>query len=104
MCVSTAVKRIVPVSSSDGAPLRRGEAGALRGERRASAILLRPSASMSDRTPPTMPKLDPKALARQASDYLKRHPEEILRVLRGALSLRFGVPMDTVRYFAREFG
>jgi hypothetical protein len=51
-----------------------------------------------------MPKLDPRALARQASDYLKAHPEEILRALRGALGLRFGVPMDTVRYFARELG
>ena len=51
-----------------------------------------------------MPKLDPKALVRQATDYLKQHPEEILRVLRGAIGLRFGVPMDAVRYFARELG
>jgi hypothetical protein len=51
-----------------------------------------------------MPKLDPKALARLAADYLKQHPEEILRVVRGALGLRFGVPMDAVRYFARELG
>src|SRR5262245_17597160 len=51
-----------------------------------------------------MPKLDPKILARQAADYLKQHPEEILRAVRGALGLRFGVPMDAVRYFAREFG
>ena len=51
-----------------------------------------------------MPKLDPKALARQATEYLKRHPEEILRIVRGALGLRFGVPMDAVRYFARELG
>jgi hypothetical protein len=49
-----------------------------------------------------MPKLDPKALARQATDYLKQHPEEILRILRGVLGLRFGVPMDAIRYFARE--
>lgn len=51
-----------------------------------------------------MSKLDPKALARLAADYLKQHPEEILRVVRGALGLRFGVPMDAVRYFARELG
>jgi hypothetical protein len=51
-----------------------------------------------------MPKIDPKVLARQATEYLKRHPEEILRIVRGALSLRFGVPMDAVRYFARELG
>ncbi|APR78352.1 Hypothetical protein A7982_03699 [Minicystis rosea] len=51
-----------------------------------------------------MPRLDPKILLRHATDYLKQHPEEILRALRGALGLRFGVPMDAVRYFAREFG
>jgi hypothetical protein len=51
-----------------------------------------------------MPKIDPKLLARHAADYLKKHPEEILRLLRGALGLRFGVPMDAIRYFAREFG
>jgi hypothetical protein len=51
-----------------------------------------------------MPRLDPKILLRHATDYLKQHPEEILRAVRGALSLRFGVPMDAIRYFAREFG
>ncbi len=51
-----------------------------------------------------MPKPDPKILLRHAADYLKQHPEEILRALRGAVGLRFGVPMDTLRYFAREFG
>jgi hypothetical protein len=51
-----------------------------------------------------MPKPDPKVLARLAADYLKQHPEEILRVLRGAIGLRFGVPMDAVRYLARELG
>jgi hypothetical protein len=51
-----------------------------------------------------MPKLDPKALARLAADYLKDHPEEILRILRGALGLRVGVPMDAVRWLARELG
>jgi hypothetical protein len=51
-----------------------------------------------------MPRLDPKILLRHATDYLKQHPEEILRILRGALGLRFGVPMDAIRYFAREFG
>jgi hypothetical protein len=51
-----------------------------------------------------MPKLDPKILARHATDYLKQHPEEILRILRGALGLRFGVPMDAIRYVVRELG
>jgi len=49
-----------------------------------------------------MPRLDPKLLLRLATDYLKQHPEEILRALRGALGLRVGVPMDTLRYLARE--
>ncbi len=65
---------------------------------------LRPGRGFCEASAPTMPKIDPKALARLATDYLRQHPEEILRALRGALSLRFGVPMDTVRYFAREFG
>jgi hypothetical protein len=51
-----------------------------------------------------MPKPDPKALARLAADYLKQHPEEIVRVLRGALGLRFGVPIDALRFLARELG
>jgi hypothetical protein len=51
-----------------------------------------------------MPKPDPKALLREATSYLKQHPEEILRALRGALGLRLGVPMDAIRYLVREFG
>lgn len=51
-----------------------------------------------------MPRLDPKILLRHATDYLKQHPEEIFRILRGVLGLRFGVPMDALRYFVREFG
>jgi hypothetical protein len=51
-----------------------------------------------------MPRIDPKILLRHATGYLKQHPEEILRILRGAIGLRVGVPMDTIRYFARELG
>lgn len=51
-----------------------------------------------------MPKPDPKVLLREATSYLKQHPEEILRALRGALSLRLGVPMDALRYLVRSFG
>jgi len=51
-----------------------------------------------------MPKPDPKLLLREATSYLKQHPEEILRAVRGAFSLRFGVPMGALRYFIREFG
>lgn len=50
-----------------------------------------------------MPKPDPKVLARIAGNYLKEHPEEILRALKGALGLRVGIPMDALRYLIREF-
>jgi hypothetical protein len=50
-----------------------------------------------------MSKPDPRVLARVAGGYLKEHPEEIVRVLRGAARLRVGVPMDALRYLAREF-
>jgi hypothetical protein len=49
-----------------------------------------------------MPKPDPKVLLRLAGNYLKEHPEEIVRALRGALGLRLGVPIDALRYLARE--
>jgi hypothetical protein len=51
-----------------------------------------------------MAKPSTKILLRAAGDYLKEHPEEILRALRGAVGLRFGVPIDALRYLAREFG
>lgn len=51
-----------------------------------------------------MPKPNPKIILKAAGDYLREHPEEILRALRGAIGLRFGVPMDALRYLAREFG
>lgn len=50
-----------------------------------------------------MSKPDPKVLLRQAGNYLKEHPEEIVRALRGALGLRVGIPIDALRYLAREF-
>ncbi|MBL9025174.1 MAG: hypothetical protein JNL21_23455 [Myxococcales bacterium] len=49
-----------------------------------------------------MPRPDPKVILSRATDYLKDHPEEIVRVLRGAFGLRFGVPLDALRYLARE--
>jgi hypothetical protein len=51
-----------------------------------------------------MPKPTPKAVARVVTTYLKAHPEEILRAVRGALGLRVGVPIDAVRWLIREFG
>ena len=49
-----------------------------------------------------MARPNPKAILNAATDYLKTHPEEILRAARGALGLRVGVPLDALRYFARE--
>jgi len=65
--------------------------------------LLQCCGGSGDRSPP-MPKPNPKVLLAAATDYLKSHPEEIVRALKGAIGLRFGVPLDTLRYFARELG
>lgn len=51
-----------------------------------------------------MPKPNPKVLVQTATQYLKSHPEEIVRALRGALGLRVGLPLDALRYFAAELG
>lgn len=49
-----------------------------------------------------MARPNPKAILNAAKSYLKDHPEEIVRAVRGALGLRVGVPLDALRYFARE--
>jgi hypothetical protein len=51
-----------------------------------------------------MPRPNPKEILQKAGTYLKEHPEEILRAMRGALGLRFGVPIDALRFLAKEFG
>lgn len=51
-----------------------------------------------------MPKPNPKAILRDATAYLREHPEEILRLLKNAFGLRFGVPIDALRYLVRELG
>lgn len=35
-------------------------------------------------------------------DYLVRHPEEVLRVFKNAFSLRFGLPLDALRWLASK--
>lgn len=50
-----------------------------------------------------MAKPNAKVMLNAAKEYLKRHPEEIVRALKGAFGLRVGVPLDTLRYVAREF-
>jgi hypothetical protein len=41
-----------------------------------------------------------KAVLEAGSKYLRDHPEELLRALRNLLALRFGVPLDALRFFA----
>jgi hypothetical protein len=45
---------------------------------------------------------DKKAMIEALSGYLKHHPEEILRAARGALSLRFGLPLAALRWLAAQ--
>jgi hypothetical protein len=49
-----------------------------------------------------MARPNPKVMLNAAKNYLKQHPEEIVRALKGAFGLRIGVPLDSVRYLARE--
>jgi len=51
-----------------------------------------------------MARPSPKVLLKTAASYLKSHPEELVRVVRGAFGLRFGVPLDALRYVAAEMG
>ncbi|MCS6797600.1 MAG: hypothetical protein NZ898_03560 [Myxococcota bacterium] len=39
-------------------------------------------------------------ILRAARDYLRRHPEEIGRIVRSAFGLRLGVPIDALRWLA----
>lgn len=39
-----------------------------------------------------------------AASYLKTHPEEIARALKGLFGLRMGVPLDALRYLVEQFG
>ncbi len=51
---------------------------------------------------PTMQEL--KVVLEAGSKYLRDHPEELLRALRNLLALRFGVPLDALRFFAGRAG
>ncbi|MCX4240072.1 hypothetical protein [Paraliomyxa miuraensis] len=44
------------------------------------------------------------ALLHAASSYLRAHPEELTRILRNALGLRFGVPIAGLRWLAGQAG
>lgn len=44
--------------------------------------------------------MDARAIAGAVGSYLKDHPEELWRLLRNALALRFGVPLAALRWVA----
>ena len=44
--------------------------------------------------------MDARAIAGRVGGYLKDHPEELWRLLRNALALRFGVPLAALRWLA----
>jgi hypothetical protein len=44
--------------------------------------------------------MDARAIAGAVGSYLKEHPEELWRLLRNALALRFGVPLAALRWLA----
>lgn len=46
----------------------------------------------------------PKKAAFAAGEYLRRHPEEVLRVAKNALSLKVGLPVAALRWLAQELG
>lgn len=44
------------------------------------------------------------AILRDLVLYVRRHPEEAARVLKGVLGLKLGLPIDALRYLAKAFG
>lgn len=45
---------------------------------------------------------DKRALLAAAGRYLKEHPDEILRAARNAVALRFGLPLDALRWLVGQ--
>lgn len=48
--------------------------------------------------------IDPRALLGNTKDYLISHPEELVRVGKNALAMRFGLPLDALRWLATQLG
>ncbi len=46
--------------------------------------------------------LDSRAVLEAAGEYLRKHPEEIGRAVRGALGLRIGVPLVALRWLTKQ--
>ena len=49
---------------------------------------------------PTRKIMDARAIVGAVGSYLKDHPEELWRLLRNALAMRFGVPLAALRWLA----
>ncbi|KFE71857.1 hypothetical protein [Hyalangium minutum] len=50
-----------------------------------------------------MSKPNAKTLFLAVKEYLKEHPEEVPRAIRGMMKLRLGIPLAVPRYLARTF-
>ena len=46
--------------------------------------------------------VNPRALFKDALDYLRRNPEEVVLAARNAAGLRFGLPVAALRYFTSQ--
>ncbi|HEX4477209.1 MAG TPA: hypothetical protein VH142_19090 [Polyangiaceae bacterium] len=46
--------------------------------------------------------MDPRALLEHAAGWVKKNPDGVVTTLRNAMGLRLTVPLDALRYFARE--
>src|SRR3954465_10678425 len=53
---------------------------------------------------PTRKLMDARSIAGAVGTYLKDHPEELWRLLRNALAMRFGVPLAALRWLAVKGG
>jgi hypothetical protein len=49
-----------------------------------------------------MPKLDPRTLLQAAVGYVRKNPEELLKVAVNAAGLRFGLPIAALRYLSAQ--
>lgn len=59
-----------------------------------------PSTTLPPTTPPR--KITAKGVIGAIGGYLKENPEELLRVAKNAIGLRFGVPISALRWLARQ--
>ncbi len=51
-----------------------------------------------------MRRLDAKSLVQAAGGYLRKHPEELVRMAKNAVSLKVGLPLVAFEYLAKALG